>query len=95
MPPIEAMAAGKPVVGVNEGYTRYQVEEDENGYLFDPDVDSVTNAVGYIKNNKWDPEQIMTMSKKFDVRVIRKKWIDFVCDMTEACIEDSSVHKYV
>lgn len=35
MVPIEAMASGTPVIGVDEGFTQYQVMHGENGLLFD------------------------------------------------------------
>lgn len=34
-PPIEAFASGTPVIGVDEGYTSYQIEDGQNGYLFE------------------------------------------------------------
>jgi glycosyltransferase involved in cell wall biosynthesis len=33
--PVEAFAAGTPVIGVREGFTAYQVRDGENGMLFD------------------------------------------------------------
>jgi len=35
MVPIEAMAAGTPVIGVEEGFTRYQVQDRKNGQLWE------------------------------------------------------------
>jgi len=32
--PVEAMAAGTPVVGVDEGFTRYQIQDGKNGQLW-------------------------------------------------------------
>lgn len=34
MVPIEALASGTPVVGVDEGYTRFQIEDGRSGVLF-------------------------------------------------------------
>jgi glycosyltransferase involved in cell wall biosynthesis len=35
MVPIEAMAAGTPVIGVREGFTKHQVQDGENGLLYE------------------------------------------------------------
>ena len=35
MVPIEALAAGTPVLGVNDGFTRFQVQEEQCGLLWD------------------------------------------------------------
>ncbi|UIP01736.1 glycosyltransferase (plasmid) [Halobaculum sp. CBA1158] len=35
MAPVEAMAAGTPVIGVDEGFTTFQVQDGENGILFE------------------------------------------------------------
>lgn len=43
--PIEAMAAGTPVLGVDEGFTKHQVTEGVNGYLFDREAHSLSRAV--------------------------------------------------
>jgi len=37
MVPVEAMAAGTPVIGVEEGFTRYQVQDRKNGQLWQRD----------------------------------------------------------
>lgn len=45
MVPIEAMAAGTPVIGVREGFTRHQLLEGQNGLLFDRSVENIRDAV--------------------------------------------------
>lgn len=35
MAPIEALASGTPVIGVNEGHTKHQIEDGKNGILYD------------------------------------------------------------
>lgn len=32
--PIEAMASGTPVIGINDGFTKYQIQDGENGILY-------------------------------------------------------------
>lgn len=48
MTPVEAMAAGKPVVAVDEGGFRETVVDGETGFLVESDVESIVNAVGQI-----------------------------------------------
>ncbi len=43
--PVEAMAAGTPVIGVKEGFTQYQVQDGENGVLFERSVEHLADAV--------------------------------------------------
>ncbi|ADN36165.1 glycosyl transferase group 1 [Methanolacinia petrolearia DSM 11571] len=43
--PVEAMAAGKPVVAVDEGGFKETVVDGETGLLVQPDVESIANAV--------------------------------------------------
>jgi glycosyltransferase involved in cell wall biosynthesis len=46
MVPIEAYASGTPVIGVRDGYTKYQVEDGVTGVLYDRGVQSLADAVG-------------------------------------------------
>lgn len=45
MVPIEAFASGTPVIGVRDGFTKYQITDGETGILFDRGVDSLAAAV--------------------------------------------------
>lgn len=74
MPPIEAMAAGKPVVGVNEGFTRCQVEDGENGVLFEPDAKELCSAIKRVEAEPWSANKIQAASRQFDVRRVRAVW---------------------
>jgi glycosyltransferase involved in cell wall biosynthesis len=83
MPPIEAMAAGKPVVGVNEGYTRYQIEDGENGYLFNPELHSLINAVKHSRGQSWDADTIRELSRAYDTRLVHSKWHQVIRNVLE------------
>jgi glycosyltransferase involved in cell wall biosynthesis len=48
MTPVEAMAAGKPVVAVDEGGFRETIVDGETGLLVEPDVESIVNALRLI-----------------------------------------------
>lgn len=58
MVPIEAFASGTPVVGVNEGFTKVQIDDGKTGLLFDRDaglVDAIrrfeSEGVSYSKSD--------------------------------------------
>lgn len=74
MPPVEAMASGKPVVGVNEGFTKYQIQEGENGVLFNPTVRDLVEAVRETNAREWDPSRVQETSRIYDIRNTRQKW---------------------
>lgn len=82
MPPVEAMAAGKPVVGVNEGFTKHQLEDGENGVLFEPSKASLQAAVKRFLETDWDSKQIQNVSRKYDTRAVRKQWIRVLREIT-------------
>lgn len=45
MVPIEAYASGTPVIGVRDGYTKYQIRDGVTGILYDRGVDSLAAAI--------------------------------------------------
>lgn len=47
---VEAMAAGKPVVAVNEGGYKESVIDGETGFLTNPDTDSIVEGIKKIEN---------------------------------------------
>jgi glycosyltransferase involved in cell wall biosynthesis len=70
--PIEALASGKPVIGVNEGFTRFQIEDGINGILFERG--NLTEVINEATNREGDFERIRTTAQKFDIDVFRRKW---------------------
>lgn len=60
MVPIEAMAAGTPVLGVNEGFTQYQIQAPKNGILWDRSVGNLHNAIAAFENVgvEWSEREI-------------------------------------
>jgi glycosyltransferase involved in cell wall biosynthesis len=83
MPPVEAMASGKPVVGVDEGYTRYQVDDGETGVLFEPTREALVEAVRECEKREWSPEAIQARSRQFDTRAVRNQWMRILRRTTE------------
>ncbi len=51
MTPVEAMAAGKPVIAVNEGGYLETVIDKKTGILIEPKTDDIINAVNIISKN--------------------------------------------
>ena len=66
MAPIEAMAAGTPVVGVDDGFTKYQVQVGQNGVRCEPTPESVRNAVEDIQARgvAWTPAEIAAFARE-------------------------------
>ncbi|WP_254769084.1 glycosyltransferase [Salinilacihabitans rarus] len=62
----EAMTAGKPLLGVDEGFTKYQVEEGTTGLLFEPTVDSLRDAVSRFDPDDFDPAEIRARASRYD-----------------------------
>lgn len=61
----EAMMAGKPLLGVNEGFTQYQVREGETGELFTPSAESITEAVRSFDTEDYDSGEIQEVAKRY------------------------------
>lgn len=70
--PIEAFASGKPVIGVKEGYTKYQIN-DETGLFAFPTIKSMEEAITILKKSEWNPTQIKKYANCYDISVFRKK----------------------
>ena len=66
--PIEAMAAGTPVIGVRDGFTKHQIEDGTNGLLFD-DRDPATIGAAIRRFERegvaWDAAQLHQFAQQF------------------------------
>ena len=72
--PIEAMAAGKPVIAVKEGGYLESLVDGVTGLLIDADVESVVNAVGSIsKEPEIYKEACQERAKLFDKSIFIKR----------------------
>jgi glycosyltransferase involved in cell wall biosynthesis len=69
--PVEALAAGTPLLGVREGMTQYQVVEGKNGYTFERDETGVAiaNVVRTFDREgvEWEAEEIESFAERFSV----------------------------
>lgn len=67
--PIESMAVGTPVIGVNEGFTQHQIRDEKNGYLCAPTVASVACEICLLENNgvQWSGNTIRDYAAQFSI----------------------------
>lgn len=80
--PVEAMAAGTPLLGVEEGMTQYQVVDGKNGYTFERDEQGVGiyKAIQRfeLEGVEWSSTEIETYADRFSVDVFHEEMIDAV-----------------
>jgi len=75
MVPIEAMAAGTPVIGVNEGFTKYQIQDGKNGYTYVRKGGHLRECIrGFERNGvMWTSEEIAAFARaNFSVEQFHK-----------------------
>lgn len=61
----EAMMAGKPLLGVDEGFTALQVESGTTGLTFDPTVKSIRKTVQAFDPGEFDAEMIQQHAEQY------------------------------
>jgi glycosyltransferase involved in cell wall biosynthesis len=75
--PVEAMAAGKPVVAFRGGGVTETVIDGRTGTFFDePTAESLVEAIGRLETLTLDPAVIRARAEEFDVAVFRARWRD-------------------
>lgn len=93
--PIESMAAGTPVIGVREGFTRHQILEGKNGLLCpsNPGVTDLYRAIGelYAKGVEWDADEIEAYADQFGVQRFRDEMRDVVERAQETATVETKV----
>lgn len=69
--PVEALAAGTPLLGVEEGMTQFQIINGNNGYTFERDEtgSTIKDAVTHFEENGvlWDESEIEEFANRFSV----------------------------
>lgn len=70
--PVEAFASGKPVIGVDDGYTRFQIDPDHNGVLFERG--GLLEAVEHCSSREWDADAIVDSAQQYDAARFRARW---------------------
>ena len=62
----ETMMAGKPLLGVDEGFTRYQVQGGRTGLCFEPTVASIRETVRRFDPDDFDPVEIRQAARRYE-----------------------------
>lgn len=75
--PVEALAAGTPILGVKEGMTQYQVVDGKNGYTFERDESggAIRNAIRQFEDDgiEWDSSEIASFADRFSVQAFHDR----------------------
>ncbi len=66
--PIEAFASGRPVIGVKEGFTKYQINKD-NRVFAEPTPEAILKAVEEINSREWNSKYIASCAKRYDISI--------------------------
>jgi glycosyltransferase involved in cell wall biosynthesis len=75
MAPVEAMAAGKPVIAFRGGGATETVVEGVTGVFFDhPDARALAEAIDALDSITFDGVAVRENARRFDVAVFRAKW---------------------
>lgn len=74
MVPVEYMAAGTPVVGVDEGFTQYQIMDGKNGYTYERGVENIRSAVRRFEDEGvgWRTEEFVDFAATFSRDAFRE-----------------------
>jgi len=87
MVPIEAFASGTPVIGVHEGFTKYQIEDGVTGILFERrELDAAINRFER-ENVTASAQEIQDAAKCYDVGKFRERMEVEVFDAYEKATE--------
>ncbi len=70
--PVEYMAAGTPIVGVDELNTSSQVDDGETGLLVDPDPHDVANGVKRALDRDWNRGRLRTAAEEYGPTVFEE-----------------------
>ena len=77
--PVEAMAAGTPVIAFNGGGFRESVLDGETGILIDDtDEKTIGDAVRKLERIKWDKEKLQKKARKFSKERFKKEVFRFI-----------------
>lgn len=76
--PVEAFASGKPVVGIDQGYTAYQIEPGTNGVRFERG--GLADALERVTRQEWDPDEIRDTAARYDASNFDAGWRHLVLE---------------
>lgn len=80
MVPIEFFASGTPVIGVEDGYTKYQIKNGENGYTFERDPGVLADTVRTFEEEgvSWTRANIEEFAERFSTERFREQMQEIV-----------------
>jgi glycosyltransferase involved in cell wall biosynthesis len=97
--PIEAMASGTPVIGVNDGFTRYQIKDGQTGILYDngDDPSQIASAVSRYQSHgvSWDTDAIESYADQFSRKRFEQEMQTMVEKAMARCEMDSEINTTV
>jgi glycosyltransferase involved in cell wall biosynthesis len=77
--PVEAMAAGRPVVAFRAGGVTETVVDGRTGVFFDDrTVESLVAAIRAVDEIAFDRDAIRARAVEFDTTVFRRRWIELL-----------------
>jgi glycosyltransferase involved in cell wall biosynthesis len=89
--PVEALAAGTPLLGVKEGMTQYQVVGGKTGYAFERDESgrTIRTAVHHFEDDGvgWDASEIASFADRFSVQAFHHRMHEAV----DCAVENANV----
>lgn len=83
MVPIEALAAGTPVVAANEGFPAIAIDDEETGFVVQPTVEGVVEGVERIDSTSFDPSDLEVVAEQFSVERFERRIRSFVSEFCE------------
>lgn len=92
--PVEAMAAGKPVIAFGRGGATETVEDGVTGILVDrQEADAFADAIVRVDDLRADPSALRSAARRFDTRRFRDEWDAFFRErgLTRTPASDASV----
>ena len=80
MVPIEAYASGTPVIGVRDGYTKYQVNDGVTGILYDRGVQSLAEAIDHFHSEgvEMNANDLVEVAKTYGIVEFRESMYNVV-----------------
>lgn len=82
--PVEALAAGCPVIAFGKGGALDYVEPNKNGIFFEAQTaESLVYAIKKFKDLKFDREKIKKSAEKFDEKIFKTKLKEFIREKTK------------
>lgn len=89
--PVEALAAGTPLLGVREGMTQYQVVDGKNGYMFERDETGKTLRAAVHRFERkgvdWSDSEIASFAGRFSMQAFHNRMADAV----DRAVHDAAV----